>query len=135
MAKRVVVPKVSKRIPRYKLPIHGRAWTIYMVTHEQMALYHPDLNGAPMRGLADDDTSSVFLNSEFPIDTVITTCFHELTHAWLTNLAGAKGENDDLIPEEACANLVSTGIVELLTHHELLIAWMTKHVPEESERE
>lgn len=135
MAKLVAVPKISKKIPRYKLPIHGRAWTIYMVTHAQLATYHPDLNGAPMRGLADDDTSSIFINSEFPVDTVITTTYHELTHAWLTNLAGAKGEDDDLVPEEACANLVSTGIVELLTHNELLLDWISKHVPEESERE
>jgi Zn-dependent peptidase ImmA (M78 family) len=88
-----------------------------------------------MRGLADDDTSSIFINSEFPVDTVITTLYHELTHAWLTNLSGAKGEDDNMVQEEAAANLVSTGIVELLTHNELLLDWISKHVPEESERE
>jgi len=133
MAKSVKVPKISRKVPKYKLPIHGRSWTIYMFTHADFEKYQPDLNKQKMCGLCDPIPGIIYINKEFTYEAIISTLFHELTHAWLSNLAGDKGENEDRVNEEACANLVSAGIVEMLNHKDLLFSWVQKNVSEDED--
>lgn len=133
MSKSSKITKIPRRIPKYKLPIHGRSWVIYMFTHKDFARHHPDLNGAKMCGLCDPIPGIIYLNKEFGYDAVVSTLFHELTHAWLSNLAGDKGEHEDRVNEEACANLVSAGIIEVLNHKDLLLNWVKRNIKDDDD--
>jgi len=124
--------KIPRKVPRYKLNIKGSPWTIYLVNQAQFDKLHKELQGAKLMGLSDGNTHSIYLLTEYPLPAVMTTLFHELCHAMLVDLDSIKehneAETDMLVPEELVCDAVALGMTELLSHMNLLLDFIAKHI-------
>lgn len=124
--------KIPRKVPRYKLNIKGVPWTIYIVTGKQFRKLHSDLLDAETpipHGMTDPNNHVICLCSDYPAPVACQTLLHELVHAWVADLEAAKiPEHDDAISEELVAEAVSVGMLEVLSHINLLMDFVKKHI-------
>jgi hypothetical protein len=128
--------KIPRKVPRYKLNVKSVPWTIYLVDQKQFDKIHPELKEQRLCGLSDPNTHSIYVLTEYPLAVATQTLFHEWSHAVLTDLDAVKEEatnGDNMIHEEAVCEAVAIGMVELFSHLNLLLDFVTKHIKDVEE--
>jgi hypothetical protein len=123
--------KIPRKAPRYKLNVKGSPWTIYVVTDAQFKRIHPDVE-VRVCGLSDGDNNAIFIVDCYPKPIMLRTLFHELGHAFLSDLDAVKKvyKEENFISEELGVEAMAIGIIELLPHLNLLLDFVDKHSKE-----
>jgi len=108
----------SKLVKPFQLKIGNRQWKVRFVS----AAWLKAVTGGSTMGLCDYEISTIYINKNMHIPQIRVTLFHEITHAMLEPNMGSNDQHLGLINEEICANLLGSGLAELLLQP--LPAWL-----------
>lgn len=103
----------AKAKPKYevKITIQGIPWKACFISTKQMVKVYRE---QPLLGLTDPVKQRIYVDYEHNTTTVLSTFWHEWTHAAVASLQGSMGSQDGMIQEEAAANLVGNAMIEIL---------------------
>ena len=119
-----------KKKTSIKIPIGGLPWKVRFLTTKQMGKLHKELQ---LLGLTDPAKQEIYVDYQRTKVTVMSTFFHEYTHACVANLQGSNESAQGAVNEEACANCIGNAMVELIPYLQDVIELVEALIPEEDD--
>jgi len=106
--------------------IRGRAWKLYIIHGIDFGIFHPDITKpeeAPF-GICDFSTEIIILNKDFPLQAVLDTLYHEISHAIFSIQSGSKANQMGHVEEEVACNLLGYAIPEIIPQHKRIVSFI-----------
>jgi hypothetical protein len=114
-----------------KIPICGIPWNVHFITTKQIDKLNKDVQ---LLGLTDPIKQEIYVDYQRTRVTVMSTFFHEFTHACVANLQGSNESAQGAVNEEVCANCIGNAMVELLPFLQDIIELVEALIPKDEDK-